>query len=203
MDTNAAPTRDEVLFLLRASEVLSASLDYEFTLQQVAKLAVSRVADWCRITLRTDEGTFEHVASAHANPEKAALVEELHRRYPTDLQERSGTAQALRTGRPVLVPDLGDAWKRQAAHDEAHFELLREIGARSAMLLPLAARGSTFGALTLVISESDRRYQESNLPFAVDLARRMAIAIDNARLYRASERSGSARSPAPRGRSTA
>jgi serine phosphatase RsbU (regulator of sigma subunit) len=72
---------------------------------------------------------------------------------------------------------------RAAATDEEHLRLMRELGMVSAMVVPLTARGRQMGAMTLVAAESDLHFDEGDLQLAMDLARRAALAVDNATLY--------------------
>jgi GAF domain-containing protein len=94
----------------------------------------------------------------------------------------------LRTGEPEFYPEVTDEALVAAARDAEHLRIMREMGFTSVMILPLAARGRTLGALTLVTAESGRRYEAGDLAVAEDLARRAALAVDNARLYGEAQR---------------
>jgi PAS domain S-box-containing protein len=89
----------------------------------------------------------------------------------------------IREGRPAFYPEITDEMLEATARDEEHLNLLREIGFTSAMLVPMIAHGRTLGVITLVSAESGRRYEEDDLRLAEELARRAALAVDNARLY--------------------
>ncbi|HLL54198.1 MAG TPA: GAF domain-containing protein, partial [Myxococcaceae bacterium] len=166
-------------FLAQAGEVLSSSLDYEQTLQAVAKLAVPALAtvamvDGPRINAR------EPLAVASVEPAQEALVREMRRRYP--LREVDPVAVAFRTGTARLyVHPEPDAIRRFAV-DEGHARMILDTRMRSSMVVPLIARGQTLGVFSLASAE--RIYEPRDLAFAEELARRAAIAIDNARLYR-------------------
>jgi signal transduction histidine kinase len=86
-----------------------------------------------------------------------------------------------------LYTEIPDALLAAAAKDEAHLQLLRDIGFTSAMIVPLVAHGRAVGALSFVSAESGRHYEAHDLAFAEDLASRAALAISNARLYRDSQ----------------
>jgi signal transduction histidine kinase len=133
--------------------------------------------------LRPD-GTTEQLAVAHVDPAKVELARELRRRYPRDPNAARGVPQVSRTGQAELLAEIPDTLLVAAAHDPEHLRIARELGLRSAMIVPLTARGRTWGAITLVAAESGRRYGRDDLAFAEELARRAALAIDNARLYR-------------------
>jgi hypothetical protein len=124
------------------------------------------------------------VATAHVDPEKVALAEELRSRYPGDPDAPSGVPNVLRTGRPELWPEIPDALIEAAAVDAEHLHLIRSVGMVSAMVVPMKLRGRTLGAISLVSAESRRRFDEHDLTTVEDLATRAATAVDNARLYR-------------------
>ncbi|MBA3421549.1 MAG: SpoIIE family protein phosphatase [Thermoleophilaceae bacterium] len=170
--------------LAETGEDLTASLDLETTLSAVAGLSVPRVADWCVVDLvEAGRRRIERVAVAHADPSKEALAWELERRFRTDLNAPEGVPKAVRTGRSELMPEISDDLLTTVARDEHHLALLRSLGLRSAMIVPLRARGETLGAISFVAAESGRRFDEDDLAFAEELARRAALAIANARTH--------------------
>ena len=172
-------------FLAEVGTSLSSSLDYRTTLARVARLAVPHLADWCVVDiLKEEDGSLDRLAVAHQDPEKVALVHELQKRYPPDPDATRGVAQVSRTGRSELVPEIPESLLEEAARDAEHREILRGLGLKSYMIVPLVARGRTLGVITLVSAESGRRYGEADLELAKELARRAALAVDNARLYR-------------------
>ncbi len=183
---------DNLRFLTEASTLLASSLDYETTLQQVARLAVPQLADWCVVDileerLAGDDST-HRVAVAHADPTKVEWAAEFQRRYPTDLNAPHGVARVLRTGQPELAPDIQDAMLEFIARDAEHLRMLRELGMRSAMIVPLVVQGRVLGAISLVSTISGRHYTADDLALAEELARRAAVAVENARLYEEAQR---------------
>jgi|tagenome__1003787_1003787.scaffolds.fasta_scaffold20982899_3 PAS domain S-box-containing protein len=171
-----------VQFLADATTKLSESLDYSRTLGGVARMAVPRFADWCAIDLVEDD-RLHRLAVKHVDPEKVALAVDLEERYPASRDVDGGAWTVVRTGQPLLVPEVTDEMIAPSAHDEEHLRLLRLLQLRSVLLVPLIARGDVLGVMTWVMAESDRRYDGNDLPFAADLGRRAAIAIDNSRLH--------------------
>jgi PAS domain S-box-containing protein len=173
-------------FLAEASRVLSGSLDYERTLRTVANLAVPRIADWCGVDLAIDDTRLERVAVAHIDPSRRALARELQERYPS----RPGTAifQVIASGEPQVLLDITDEMLVGAAVDEENLRMIRELGMRSVMIVPMTLRESVLGAITFVSSESGRIFDPQDVALARDLALRAAVAIDNARLYEASKK---------------
>ena len=170
-------------FLSEASTLLAGSLDYETTLTQVARLAVPTLADWCTIHLVEDNQSIRWLALVHGDPEKAELARELQRRYPRDPHGSEGVANVVRTGRSALYAEISEAQLAARAHDAKHLQLLRAVASTSAMIVPLVAHGRTLGALSFLSTCADRRYGPADLQLAEELARRAALAIDNARLY--------------------
>jgi PAS domain S-box-containing protein len=171
-------------FLAEASTALASSLDYETTLTTVAQLAVPHFADWCSVDMENEGGTVSRLAVAHIDPEKVAWAHELQERYPPDPSEPHGVHNVLRTGQSEFYPEIPDEMLVQGAHDAEHLEVMRRIGFRSAMLVPLKVRGKTLGVITFVNAESRRNHTKEDLALAEDLANRAALAVDNAYLYR-------------------
>jgi len=175
-------------FLAEASEVLSSSLDYRETLTSVARLAVPRLADWCAVDMIGEDGSFERLAVAHQDPEKVALAYELQKRYPPDPDASYGLLNVLRTGEPEMLSEIPPELIKETARDTEHREILRRLGLRSYVVVPMIARGRTLGIIAFVTAESGRRYGHADLKLAEDLARRAAVAVDNARLYEDAQR---------------
>ncbi|HEY2411457.1 MAG TPA: PAS domain S-box protein [Pirellulaceae bacterium] len=170
-------------FLADASATLAMLVDYESTLQQVAQLAVPDFADWCAIDLASTNGSLERVAVAHIDPAKVELAKELHRRYPPDPRAGRGILHAFRTGRSDIMTEVSESSMLERAVDDDHRRLLKEIGVHSFMCVPLRGRTRALGVVTFVAADSGRLYNQSDLEFAEELARRAAIAIENAQLY--------------------
>jgi GAF domain-containing protein len=149
----AEASEQRFAFLAQASEILSSSLDYEATLKSVARLAVPLFADWCRVDVLKEGGEIQRVTVAHQDPAKAALAEEIGNRYPPDPNDPRGLPNVLRTGEAAIYSQITDAMLVKGARDAEHLELLRKVGMRSVMIVPLVARERTLGALTLVSAE--------------------------------------------------
>jgi PAS domain S-box-containing protein len=169
-------------FLSESSALLGSSMNTSEVLNQVATLAVPEVADWCAVDMAVD-GTIARVALAHQDPSMLEMAEELQRRYPPDPRADTGVPAVVRTGRAQLYPEIPDELIRTAVQDDEHYRLITEIGMRSAMIVPMVARGRSVGALSFVSGPSGRRFDELDLELAEELARRCATAIDNARLF--------------------
>ncbi len=181
---------EERLLVAEASELLASSLDYETTLANVARLVVPRFADWCSIDMVQEDGSIGRLTVAHTDLAKARWADELVERYPPEQNAPYGVPNVIRTQQAELVPEISDDLLVDATKDTPELlEILRELGLRSSMCVPLVARGRALGAITFVSAESERRYEEADLAIALDLARRASVAVDNARLYRHADRS--------------
>jgi serine phosphatase RsbU (regulator of sigma subunit) len=170
---------------------LDESLDYEATLAAVSRLVVPWLADWCAVDMAESDGTLRRVATAHVDPAKIELAKEWEERYPTNPDSATGVPNVIRSGQPEVYPEITEEMLLAAARDEQHLDLIRTLGMRSAMVVPMKARGRTLGAITFIAAELGRRYDDDDVLLAEELARRAASSIENARLY--SERSYVAR----------
>jgi serine phosphatase RsbU (regulator of sigma subunit) len=120
---------------------------------------------------------------AHVDPERVAFAREFRRRRPPDLNSPTGIGHVITTGQAELVPEITEEMLASIDDPEA-LRLVEELKIRSVMIVPLRARGRTLGAMSYVWAESGNRYSAADLEFAQTLAARMALVIDNARLYR-------------------
>src|SRR3954454_14806318 len=175
-------------FLAEAGQLLASSLDYEATLERVARMIVPRLADWCGIDMLDDNGGLIHVAVAHVDPAKVQMAHELSAKYPPDLDAPTGVPAILRGGPAELYREIPEELIEQGARDEEHLRIIRGLGMRSAMAVPMRIGAETLGAITLVAAESGRTFDDDDLLFAQDLALRAASAVQNARLYQAQQR---------------
>jgi GAF domain-containing protein len=169
-------------FLAEASALLAASLNYERTLTKVARLGVPTLADWCAVDVLEADGTIRRLAIAHVDPAKVSLANRMRRRYPPE-DAGAGLGKVLRTGRSELHPEITDDDLETIAFDEEHLRILRALGLKSGMWVPLPARGRTLGAITFASSDSGRIYGPADLSLAEELGRVAGVAVDNARLY--------------------
>jgi PAS domain S-box-containing protein len=179
--------RERQRFLAEASAILFSSLDYETTLTSLSQLCVPYLGDWCIIDIWTPETGTERLAVHHSDPAVRRLAEELRRKYPPDLSRSPILQQAIVKGRTMFFKQIPDEALQRFAEDEEHLRILRSLGLRSAIIVPLSAAGRTLGILTVVTAESQREYSEEDLAFVQELGRRAGLAVENARLYRESQ----------------
>lgn len=206
IDDSAAPIRDEdqnvegvvlvfrdvtqrrkaegsLRFLADASTTLSSLTDQKNTLQKLARLSIPFFADWCVVYLAKDAQVIERAALAHGDPAKEALLDELQARFPLQWDSPAPSAGVIRTGQSDLTASISPEYLRHAASSDEHYALLTRINPRSHVFVPLVIRDKVIGAIGFMISESDRQYTAADLVLAQELARRAAVALENAGLY--------------------
>ncbi|MBI5106764.1 MAG: SpoIIE family protein phosphatase [Solirubrobacterales bacterium] len=172
--------------LANASKLLGSSLDVEATVEKAAWAAVPELADWARVDLPDERGVLREMAVAHRELDKVALLEEWRRDFPPDPADDRGPAEVLRSGRSVAWWSVSPADVEQYARSPRHAELMRLIDSRSVLNVPMRVGDRFVGVLQLATTgETARRYTERDLELAEELARRAAIAIENARLHQA------------------
>ncbi len=182
LDSNASD------LLALSSEMFGAPLDVERTLSRLAELVVPRMADWAAVDIVDEGNTFRRVGVAAVEPGGAELLIELHDRYPLRQNEGQLRGRVLSTLEPIALYDVDETELRSLARDEQHYEMLRRLGVHSAMWVPLIVRGRVVGVLSAGYRNATRRYTPADLGLLRELARRAALALDNALLYRAVKR---------------
>lgn len=174
-------------FLSEASRVLASSLDLETTFASIARLSVPVLCDYCTIDLLDAAGHIHRVAAAHIDETKQPFVDGTRAFPPRPELERHPVVAAMKEGRTVMLELATPDDFGPFIQSPEHRALLSHLGPRTMMTVPLLARGATLGALSFVLSESRRTYGKDEVWLAEELANRAAMAVDNARLYRARE----------------
>jgi GAF domain-containing protein len=178
----AERTARQLTFLADASAELASSLNYRVTLSNVARLTVPMLADWCAVSM-VGNGTLTTLAVAHVDPAKVEWAWDLEKRYPPDPNAPTGAANVVRTGQSELYREITDEMLVAGARDEEHLRLSRDLDLRSALIVPLTARGRTLGTIMLLRTTGSGEYGPAELAVAEDLGRRAGVAIDNAQLH--------------------
>ena len=180
-------------FLAEVGAALSGSLEYPDTLAQLAVLVVPRLADGCIIDELTEEGAFGRVVTRHRDPAIDRLLAETRRLYPPPSNPHSRVAGVLRSGRTDFLAEVDPSFTDRLAVDERHRAILDGVAIRSVMFVPLVARERTVGVLTLMRTDGGRPYSRRDVALAEEVARRAALYVDNARLYRSVRSEAAAR----------
>ncbi len=173
------------LFLAEAGQVLSSSLDYESTLKKVAELAVPAFADLAAVDLLDLSGDVRRVVVHAESPEKVALAYKFREAFP--VQETDLERVALRTGKSMMVEEIKDELLVEHTRGPRYLEILRKLAPKSLICVPLTVNNRTFGIISFLNLQDQRRYTADDLAFAEELAHRAATAVENARLFTASQ----------------
>ena len=192
-----SPSQDDIAFLVldhrrrqeaqevlaAASAVLGRSLDLGETADAIARAAIPRFADWAVVDALDEKGRLARLALAHVDPALLAAAEAINQRWPPDFEEEAATNAVFDTGEPLLLSDFRDEIFAPYARDAEHFAALCAFRVRSCVAVPLEAAGERLGVLTLLATEGGRRYTAEDLPLALELGRRAATTLVNARLF--------------------
>jgi PAS domain S-box-containing protein len=194
----AEAAEQRIAFLAEAARVLVASLDYETTLQRLARLAVPKLADLCIVDVFDPDGSIRRLAVADGDPELESRAGELQGQFPATEAAPSGSAQIFRARLSELIAENLDPLQAlsvlvSTSGEPRHLEIIREMGPTSYLIVPLMARARLVGTLCLVATHSARHYGATDQALADDLARRAAVAVENARLYREAQAALAAR----------
>jgi PAS domain S-box-containing protein len=174
-------------FLGEATALLASSLDYDATLGKLTGLAVPRLGDWCAVDM-VEDGTPRRIAASHVEPHKRELLLELARRFPLSPDRPGPVAEALATGQAACCAELPGDPPPGTGLDPEYLRLLREVGDRDGMILPLVTRGRVLGLLLVGRARPGGRSREDDCELGKELARRAAVHVENARLHREAER---------------
>lgn len=171
-------------FLTEASAILASPMDYSATMKNLAQMITMNIADWCAIDEVDEDGTLKRIAASHVDPEKIKFVYELEQKYPPDALASFGIYAVILTGKPELNPNIPGELPGSVARNQEQLKVIRELGLKSSIIVPLLGRNKIYGAITLAMADSGRFFDEKDLEFAIELARRTSLAIENAKLYK-------------------
>jgi PAS domain S-box-containing protein len=175
--------KQRLAFLAEASAMLASSLDYESTLERVARLAVSYMAEWCTVHV-AENGKLARLVMAHADPNMAAVAADYERRYPEQIKPSEGVGKVFSTGEPEIVPVITEEMLAAAAKDDEHLHFLQQFQLSSSIVVPLRARDRVLGAIRL-LGTKGRYFGDRDVQLALELGQRAAVAIENAQLHHA------------------
>ena len=166
--------------LADVSRLFASAPDARELIAGLARAAVPDLGDWCVVNVFDVDRGVHGAASHHADATLQPVLDELRERYPADPHSSTGVGRALRTGEPVLVAAIDDAYLRRIARDGRHYELLRMLEPKSAMYVPIVAEEASIGVVTL--GSARTTYGPRDVRAAMELARRAALGLDNVRL---------------------
>jgi len=170
--------------LSETGRILSSSLDHEQTLRNVAWAAVPALADWCLVELADEpDDRRDQVVVAHRNPRLRDLAGQLAELEPDEPGEHSASSRVIDTGDSVLLVEVDESDLVALARGPGQLRVLRELGIRSAIVVPMRIRDRTIGTISFYTSDSLRRLTQPDLELAEQLGRRAAVAVENSRLH--------------------
>jgi signal transduction histidine kinase len=181
--TKAMETQE---FLAEASRILAGSVSDDTLLPELARYCVPRLADYCSIHVVDDDGTISRIETAHRDPSMEPKVRQLQSYYTYRVDGPGEVPEVIRSQRPLVIPEIDLEAISARASGEFVATLLRAIMPSSFLCVPLVVRGRGFGAMSFTMTDSGRRFGDEDLELAMELARRAAVAIDNAVIYRRS-----------------
>ena len=170
-------------FLAEVSAALVGSLHYQSILRGVAELTLPTLGDFCFFDVLTDEAKIERVAWKHIDPAKEQLLTKARNLVPSAASDSHPASKVLRTGQPELVVEVTDAWLQAIASSDEYLDLLRGLSICSMLAVPIQIGQRRLGALVFAHSESNRRHTSDDLDLAVELARRLALMMENSKLF--------------------
>ncbi len=174
--------RKDSEFLAVATSLLTASLELDSVIQNLADISVPKMADWCSINLIEenfdDEIKLKRVAVAHLDPTKRTIAEKLHYSRQTE-----GAYDVAKTGKSHFIPVITPDYINKNITDENSRKIIKELGFSSLVRVPISSRGKTIGVISFIYGDSGRKYNRRDLELVEELGQRAGIAIENVRLY--------------------
>jgi PAS domain S-box-containing protein len=184
-----AKNQQRLSLLTDASQILASSLDYRETLKDLAKLLTPSFADWCTFDEFDGRGVMKRIVAVHTDPGKEDLVNQLAKINPADALTREGGYGVLSSKQPKLFTDITDEVLKSMVRNNDHYRLLKQLAIKSSILVPLIIREEIFGIMSLVCSDSNRRFSEEDYIFGIELGRRVTLAVENTIIYREMQKS--------------
>lgn len=170
--------------LSQISNLFISSLDHQIALQEVADLMIPILADYCRIALVDAEHNVQAVVASHIDPQKIALVKDLYEQYKDRISATHGIQTLLETGQPELISAVTEETLAPIGQENpVTASIIHTLGLQSYMGAPLLVQDRTIGAITFSSVQPHRHYTQDDLDFAIEVARRLALVLDNARLH--------------------
>ncbi|MFC4609854.1 PP2C family protein-serine/threonine phosphatase [Streptomyces maoxianensis] len=180
---------DRLTLLTNAADALASTLDLDAGLRRLCRTLVPSLADWCAVDLLDEHGRLRRQVIEHREPDLSPGLYE-GELPPVSEDSAASLARALRGAGPLLVTSFSAP---ESAADPLHareLELFDRLGADTVVIAPLRSRRQVLGALTLARTTSTMALEEDSLPLAEDLAHRVALAVDNGRLYSEVQKTG-------------
>ncbi len=181
-------TEDNLKFLSEAGKILGSSMDYQITLNTIAHLAISQIADWCLVEMLDGKEKLVRVAIEHRNPQVVKWAKRISQIVPPYMEASQGSPNVLRTGKSELYPIVTESMLKLSARNKFELRILKKVGFNSVIVVPLKIKDKTIGAITFVATtESGKSFDKIDLMMAEELAQRASLAIQNAKIYKGAQ----------------
>jgi signal transduction histidine kinase len=180
---DAENARRRAAFLAEAGRLLAQSVDQTSTLAALTKLSLPTLGAWCIVDIIAAGDTIRRLPIVHPEPEMDTLAKQLAVSWTPEPDDQFGAPAMLRDRRTIAITDSVEATLAVAAHSPENLEILRRLGVKSLLTVPLVARGRLLGAVTFVGTDGDRAHVAADIQLAEDLAVRGALALDSAQVY--------------------
>lgn len=168
-------------YLTEVGRILLSTLDYRTTLQNIARLVVPSMADWCAINILQEDGEMEEIALVHEDSAHIDILNKLRELYPTD-ENTNGIYEVLRTKKSILMPQVSEDVLKAVAKDEKHLKMMVDLSLGAIMILPIVIDNEAVGTVTFA-KEAPDTYSDEDLELAEVFATNAALAIRNSKLY--------------------
>ncbi|HET9723229.1 MAG TPA: GAF domain-containing protein [Actinomycetota bacterium] len=170
--------------LAEAGAAMTASLDTRVIVSAVTRLAAREVSDWAAVFLTGPTDDVVEAIGAHRDPRLDGTVQRvITARFPSASNPDSLVGRVLRTGAPVVATEVTEEQLQSIMAEGEQLEHARRIGFRSVVVVPLSVRGRSLGALVTVRSPASPAFDDDDAQLILELGRRAALALENARLY--------------------
>jgi PAS domain S-box-containing protein len=172
------------IVLDKVSKLMMKSINHQIALGEIIQMLVPAIADYCRLALIDEHKEIKELAVTHKDPDKVTLTQNLFDTYIGNPNTTHGVQKILQTGKAELISHVDDKILKTVKNDPALVKIVKSLNLQSYMGVPLTVRGTVIGALTLSSAREERIYKKDDMLFAEELARRIALMLDNGRLYR-------------------
>lgn len=176
MDSNTQVLRSAVA-------ILATAPDFKSTIDALARLAVSRLGEWCAVFAFENEQTIRRVTTVRKQSSNGTHADHIETLYPLDLHSVVGPGRVFRTGEVEVLTNVTNDLLESLGLKPGDVLMDDERKPQSYLCVPLAARGRTIGAMAFISAERDR-YTDVDVTLARDLAGAASVAMDSAKLYR-------------------
>jgi PAS domain S-box-containing protein len=179
---------DSQRLLSEAGEILVSSLDPSLIFESIAKLLVPSLADWCSFDVMNEMEDVENLLVYHRDPQKIAHAKALYRLYSTHPNSEEDTLKVLASGKAQVYKSPGLKISKDIDLTKHQLAMVDELSDTTFMIIPLIAHGHSLGTLTFASYGFGRKYDKDYVALGEELGRRVALAFENAKLYRFSQK---------------